>query len=174
MAIYRTTKALSKKGGIIPNGGRVSAAHPRFDEGIRNGWIVKDDNSAIESTPPVPSLSEEVETEPKPEPIMDPETVPESVSAESEEIEPEPEPETLSESSNEETGDESNDSLLISDIDFLGRVDESALLERGIMQISDLEGWTVGRLMTVRGIGSTKADQLMDMYDKWVNSKNSE
>ena len=165
MAIYRTTKALSKKGGIIPTGGRVSSSHPRFNEGVKGGWIVKDGKEAKESKTPVfPSSSEETKKEV--------EIIPTVVPQEAFYSEPEAKPTGLEEvTEGALTGEEipsKNPSPMIDELEFLGRTDESALLEESILQVSDLQDWNVDRLMRLRGIGMSKATQLMDVYDAWL------
>lgn len=157
MAIYKTTKALSTRGRIIPKGGRVPSSHPRFHEGIKNGWIVKEGNGAVKSAPPV-SPSEKAKssiTEPPLEAITDTEEVETT----------EPDSDGLAEDS---------DSPTIDELEFLNRMDEAALLEQEIMQVSDLKDWTAERLEAIRGIGPTKAAQLIETYDEWANSENAE
>ena len=171
MAIrYKTTKAFSKKGGIIPTGGTITSSHPRFDEGLRKGWIVKVGRDAKSKTslpfspketkplPLEPALGEVIETTLETGESGDPGfeisgTVSGTETANSDDIQP------------------GINSQTIDEIEFLSRHDEAALLEKGIMQVSDFKGWNVEQLMVIRGIGKSKATKLMDAYDEWEKSR---
>lgn len=187
MAIrYKTTKAFSKKGGIIPTGGTITSSHPRFDEGLRKGWIVKVGRDAKSKTslPFSPKETKPLPLEPAPKLIErasdteDGSTIPtlgEVVETTLETGESgDPGFEISGTVSGTETANSTINSETIDEIEFLSRHDEAALLEKGIMQVSDFKGWNVEQLMVIRGIGKSKATKLMDAYDEWEKSRITE
>ena len=68
---FRATKALSYKRRVIRKGERVPADYPRFDEGIRRGWIVE--GPVPESNPVASSPTSEPVVETPDENIKSPE-----------------------------------------------------------------------------------------------------
>lgn len=179
MAKYKTTRALSKKGGIISTGGTVSPSHPRFDEGIRKGWIVKIGRDA-KSKKPLPVSPKETETTNKLPEVTDEapasegppklENVVEEILGTHELGDPGLEA-TPTDESNVSTADSGTDTITIDELDFIYPQDEAALLEKQILEVSDLKGWSVEELMVIRGIGKSKATQLLDAYDEWEKSQ---
>jgi len=189
MAKYKTTKAFSKKGGIIPTGGNITSSHPRFAEGLRKGWIVKVGRDAKSKTSLPSSLKETellpLESAPKLlEKVSDIETtlpVADSFESGDPDFEISDSGDSDSRESKVEAGEFVDEiainkfrSGIIDEIEFLSRHDEAALLEKGIMQVSDFKEWNVERLMAIRGIGKSKAKKLMDIYNEWENSRFTE
>jgi len=150
--IFRATKALGYRRGTIRKDGIVPSDYPRLKEGLRRGWIVEDSPATVisseeivEPTVTVPEVINEI-AEVIPEPVTAAET-------DFEPLDPDPEPEL-----------ETVDVRLIGDLDFLKPGNVAKLTEAGLVFVADLEGWTFEQLREIKGIGKSKANQLLSAY----------
>jgi hypothetical protein len=134
---------------MIKPGDRIPDNFPRLKEGLRRGWIAE--VTQVEGLPLTPTV--------------EPATI----------LLSQPKIEEMNNSVVEGELSEShfNLSSLISNFEFLSVKDISELNEKGIIEISNLEGWTVEQLTELRGIGVAKANKLLDAYSDYMNSLKS-
>lgn len=191
---YRATKSLGYKGKHIRKGERVPADYLRLREGLRRGWVIEVDDPGsvpIITEPAAPaSLNEGVEEIVKHIEASDPEPIPETYTevvnepvSEYHKIELEPKLEVVSVEEADsfphstediiskvpETADAKE--ILLDDLSFLKPDNISVLLEAGLLEVADLQGWTYSQLTDLKGIGNAKANQLLDAYDEYAKAQ---
>lgn len=167
MKEYRATTTLNTKGGLIRKGELVPKSYPRFDEGVRRGWIVLVDDKLADVKIP--------------DPIIDEPELEDAPSEKSKDVpvgkEPKPQME-IPESRTEGLPDEPKNLKLeispianrtIESLEFLSFGRSDILHAEGIYSLEDLRGKSVGELTDIKGVGFKTANKLkgaFDAYDK--------
>ena len=140
---------LPYKGGFIKPGAKVPEDYDRFHEGIKRGWIEAIGDPAAITPPfvdePITS-SPPIASDPIPDqPIATSDIVaPEELSAY---VEP-----------------------TIEDLEYLTPMAKESLIEKGVVNVRDLGGFSAVSLDNLRGIGMKLAMRLIDELAKWKES----
>lgn len=156
---YRAIVTLAvKRGRDIPKGELVPSSYPRLAEALRRGWIVEDGAvptpTKKTSTPPAPVI---IPPSP-PEPVQDPEGIETHLT-------PGDTPlagYTPGPVNSEQSEKDPFDGIVT------GYMQKRALAEANIKSVADLAGWDVEQLQSLKGIGKTRATQLIELYQNFL------